>query len=418
MRTLLSAALVLGLSAAPAYADDLDCAALANSADAEPAGYAEACGPFDVDASTPTPSSPTSTGFTLDIRGDAGAGRAQNTLYSFVLNNFAGQTPVAVTNPSVFALDFDPTGTTLYAIPSSTAAANPNTLGTINTATGAFTPIAVMNGALTTAPTGLTIDPVSGTAYISSTTDLFTIDLTTATTTAVGTMGTAGGLVIDIAMDCNGALYAHDIGDDSLYSVNTATGAATVIGGTGLAANFAQGMDFDNDDGQLYGFVYTGGGTNTFGTFNLATGAVSALSTNSPLGEFEGAIPTTCVPPDSDVSISKTANVTGPLQVGSAVTFTLTVSNAGPGAATDVVVTDALPSNVTYVSDTCAASVVGSTVTWTVGALANGATAACDVSTTVSGIGQITNTASATTRLRRTMRAASCSAVWRFRCPR
>ena len=158
-----------------------------------------------------------------------------------------------------------------------------------------------MNGALTTAPTGLTIDPVSGTAYISSTTDLFTIDLTTATTTAVGTMGTAGGLVIDIAMDCNGALYAHDIGDDSLYSVNTATGAATVIGGTGLAANFAQGMDFDNDDGQLYGFVYTGGGTNTFGTFNLATGAVSALSTNSPLGEFEGAIPTTCVPPDSDV---------------------------------------------------------------------------------------------------------------------
>lgn len=53
-------------------------------------------------------------------------------------------------------------------------------------------------------------------------------------------------------------------------------------------------MDFDNASGTLYAFIYEGGGTNRFGSFDLATGAFTTLIQDNPLGEYEGAIPTQC----------------------------------------------------------------------------------------------------------------------------
>jgi hypothetical protein len=87
-------------------------------------------------------------------------------------------------------------------------------------------------------------------------------------------------------------MYGHDIGTDSIYTIDTATGAATLVGLTGYDANFAQGMDFDNDDGTLYIFLYLGGGANVYGTVDLATGAVTPLAVDNPTGEFEGATAT------------------------------------------------------------------------------------------------------------------------------
>ncbi|MCH7403747.1 DUF11 domain-containing protein, partial [Belliella kenyensis] len=54
--------------------------------------------------------------------------------------------------------------------------------------------------------------------------------------------------------------------------------------------------------------------------------------------------------PSADLSINKTVDDLTP-NVGSNVVFTLTASNAGPSAATGVVVTDQLPSGYAYVSD-------------------------------------------------------------------
>ena len=87
---------------------------------------------------------------------------------------------------------------------------------------------------------------------------------------------------------------------NSIYTINTSTGAATLVGPTGFLANFAQGMDFDNEDGTLYIFLYVGTGVNHYGTVNLATGAVTPLASSNPLGEFEGATQTlgTCIPND------------------------------------------------------------------------------------------------------------------------
>lgn len=293
MKSLLAIAVGLAF-AGNVSAQSLNCAALANSPLMEPAGYAEACGgPAPNPSVGNVPNVPTSTAFTIDIRGQAP--RLANTLYSFTLNNFPTQTTRGVTASSVFGVDFNPAGTTLYGVTGS-AGVPASTLGTINTTTGAFTAISALSGlGAGENATGLTIHPRTGVAYLSTfgtTAQLYTLNLATGAATLVGSMGT--DIMIDIAMNCGGQLFAHSITTDSLFSVNPATGAATLIGAHGLAANFAQGMDFDNEDGTLYAFIYTGGGTNRFGTFNLGTGAFTSLATDNPLGEYEGAVPTLC----------------------------------------------------------------------------------------------------------------------------
>ncbi|MBK7146039.1 MAG: DUF11 domain-containing protein [Xanthomonadales bacterium] len=102
------------------------------------------------------------------------------------------------------------------------------------------------------------------------------------------------------------------------------------------------------------------------------------------------------VPSEADVSLTKTAVVAGTLAIGSNFNYDLTVSNAGPAGATGVVVTDTLPAQVTYVSNTCGATYAAPTLTWNVGALANAANATCSITVTVAQTGAIDNTATVT----------------------
>ena len=64
---------------------------------------------------------------------------------------------------------------------------------------------------------------------------------------------------------------------------------------------------------------------------------------------------------------------------GSSYRYRLAASNAGPDGGTGVVVTDILPAAISFVSSTCGATASGQTVTWTIGALANGGSASCDL---------------------------------------
>ncbi len=299
-RSSLAFPLLFALAAPLAAAESLDCTALANSPLAEPATYAEQCTSGETQG-TPlsplAPHAPSDTGYSYNMRGVAGSNQG---LYTFTLAVFGTQTFVGDPGASIYGWDFDPTGTTLYAI--QTIAATPPSFGTVNPATGAFTPLFTVTGITSgDTPSGLTIDPVTGDAFITSggaagSGALYSINLATGVATLIGPHGVPSGIMIDIAINCDGDMYGHDIGTDSLYSINRATGAATLIGAHGLAANFAQGMDFDNNDGTLYAAVYTGGGTYTYGSFNLATGAIVPLHTNTPSGEWELAIPTTCGP--------------------------------------------------------------------------------------------------------------------------
>ena len=224
-----------------------------------------------------------STIYGLNLRGD-------NHLFQSTTTNFVGDF-ASVGGPQTwdsFALDMDPTATTLWAVLwSSTDPLINQQYGTVNLATGDFTQHGQLSGLGDPAAniSGMAVDPVSGDWYLSviegGMANLYSGDIVTGAFNLVGNIGFS--LNIDLAIDSQGNAYGHDIDGDQLISINLASGMGTAIGPTGQAANFAQGMDFDYADDTLYGTVYTGGGTGVFGFFNLATGFFNVLQDTTPL---------------------------------------------------------------------------------------------------------------------------------------
>jgi uncharacterized repeat protein (TIGR01451 family) len=100
---------------------------------------------------------------------------------------------------------------------------------------------------------------------------------------------------------------------------------------------------------------------------------------------------TTAVVADADLMITMSNNATPPVSSGNQFQYTLNALNNGPSDATGVSVVATLSSNVSYVSDTCGAVNNGGTVTWSVGALANGANNSCMITVEVSGFGSISS---------------------------
>ena len=116
-------------------------------------------------------------------------------------------------------------------------------LFTIDTATGAETPIALTQGAIV----GLAFDPSDGTLYASQGgvggDNIFAIDKKTGAATLVGQTG-LGGPTPDIAFDAAGNLYGLKGGGQStnnLISINKSTGVGTVIGPIGFRS--VSGLD-------------------------------------------------------------------------------------------------------------------------------------------------------------------------------
>ncbi len=79
----------------------------------------------------------------------------------------------------------------------------------------------------------------------------------------------------------------------------------------------------------------------------------------------------------ANLGVTKTAP--GGVATGGSYAYQLGASNAGPDDATAVIVTDVLPAGITFVSSTCGATASGQTVTWSIGNLANGGTASCEL---------------------------------------
>jgi uncharacterized repeat protein (TIGR01451 family)/CSLREA domain-containing protein len=115
------------------------------------------------------------------------------------------------------------------------------------------------------------------------------------------------------------------------------------------------------------------------------------------IGAFE------LVPPQADLSITK-SGAPNPVVSGNRLTYTITVTNEGPQGATGVTVTDPLPDAVRFNSmsstqGTCIRSTTrksprNGTVTCSLGALANGATASVTIVVTATTPGTLSNTAS------------------------
>lgn len=75
----------------------------------------------------------------------------------------------------------------------------------------------------------------------------------------MGATGIAG--LIDIAFDPAGNLFASDVVTDSLVTLNTMTGASSLVAGIGPNLDFAPGISVDFDTGTLCAAFLTGGGT-------------------------------------------------------------------------------------------------------------------------------------------------------------
>jgi hypothetical protein len=214
-------------------------------------------------------------------------------LRQFPANDPSQMGNIIGTTINTYAIDFNTAGTALYAV-RNTDASNPNlTLGTIDTLTGAFSPIADVSGLPSgTTPTGLSVDPTTETFYLSTGTTLYTLDPVTGVATTIGDFGSVPGIMIDIAVDNNGNMFGHGIGADALFSIDKTTGLATQVGPShGFAANFAQGMDFDPTTNTLYAAIYVSGGVGHYVAWDTTTGEVTVLADTLPFNvEMELAI--------------------------------------------------------------------------------------------------------------------------------
>jgi hypothetical protein len=208
---------------------------------------------------------------------------------------------------------------TLYGVSS----AEPGVVYTINAATGAATPVVSITGAVDTSFVGAEF--LGGTLYIS---DVFTtqfsfgsVDLTTGAFNEINDQGgsanwhglaanpglgllysvdlnnsnslvtvTPGGVIsiigptgqfiVGLAYDSlGGILYASSPTD--LYTIDTATGLATLVGSLGVAEP-ANGLAFDPDSLTLF---LNGG--NSLYSVNTGTGAATLIGPNSALAALD-----------------------------------------------------------------------------------------------------------------------------------
>jgi len=97
----------------------------------------------------------------------------------------------------------------------------------------------------------------------------------------------------------------------------------------------------------------------------------------------------------ADLKITKTANA-GTYASGDAITFTLTVENLGPDDATQVTVTDVLPSGAAYAVDDGAGAYDPDTGVWSIGNLAYGDSVTLNIGATAGDSGSIVNQANVT----------------------
>jgi len=129
-----------------------------------------------------------------------------------------------------------------------------NKLYTIDTATAAAAAVGAAVPYRSESWTGLTAS-VTGTLYGASTdcsrSTLYTINPATGAASMIGKI-TGAPCIIDIAMNVAGDMYGVDIAKDMLVKIDPVTGVGTLIGSIGFNANHAQGLSFEPTSGVLY----------------------------------------------------------------------------------------------------------------------------------------------------------------------
>lgn len=117
---------------------------------------------------------------------------------------------------------------------------------------------------------------------------LYEIDMSTGAKTQIGTVsanaGTTGGLAYD---RLNNVMYLTSTSLDSLFTLDIASGAATLVGAydPAVAAIVMHGIEYDDSTSQLYGISIHN--TGTFYSINKTTGAATAIGTTTGTASFQ-----------------------------------------------------------------------------------------------------------------------------------
>ncbi len=118
-------------------------------------------------------------------------------------------------------------------------------------------------------------------------------------------------------------------------------------------------------------------------TGNLDNTASVLGAASDPNGGNDSALDSDTPVASSDIAITKSVNNPSP-GISTNVIFTISATNNGPSDATGVQVNDLLPAGLAYVSDVASTgSYASATGVWTIGSLANGASATLAITATV-----------------------------------
>ena len=195
--------------------------------------------------------------------------------------------------------DFDASGgfDTLYCVEGSGG------FFTVDTTTGTQTLVGVASiQAPDAVVTGLASDPTTGVMYMVATSEstpgsgdcatdsgLYTVDLTTAVATRIGTIPDLS-CIIAAGFDNSGQLYGYGVVSDNMASIDKTSGSSTILGPLGFNANFAQGMDFDAATDTCYLFAYNddapSGSEGELRTCDTTTGSTAFVGTLGGVGSF------------------------------------------------------------------------------------------------------------------------------------
>jgi len=232
-------------------------------------------------------------------------------------------------------------------------------------------------------------DGIDGDANVIADNGLGNIDLTSA--------GTATGLQLQIGADSSTGsvtirLYTDDGVAGTASRFSTGTFALSDTGGEATTTEFLSFTGFTASGGGGADLTRIGaiemeitGGSNVNGAAELV-GAIGPNIETFDFANFESA----------DLRLSKTVNNVSS-STGQNIIFTVTLNNDGPNAANSITVTDLLPTGLAFVSSTPSQGTYNSTNgQWSIGSLANAATATLAITARATAAGSLINTAQVT----------------------
>ena len=181
-------------------------------------------------------------------------------------------------------------GGTLYGLTNSTASSNPNSLLTVNAQTGA-TQVVGSTGLSGVVEGDLGFDSTSGTLYgmyelQAGQRKLFTMN--TATGAATLLPNSLAGDPSAMAFDVSGTLFVVDTSLQLLSTVNKTTGATLSSIALSTALGAAAGMAFDPTSGLLYVTDGESGGTNRLYTLNTTNGVLTDIGASGVTNGLSG----------------------------------------------------------------------------------------------------------------------------------